>query len=206
MAKSAQERVSEVFGHFGVHIESLPMGDPLRQVGAQVGDRITAVVGSLATVFPNEVINRLMRDVWHLLGSRTVFVALHPAAVAPTVIVLGIKNGEPEVAILFPSNWIESASADMVMAGGALIFCGSQAIDGFNQCLFGSQFAPIAKKRARAHEAEYLLAVHAASPQWVPNEYQQGVLADFPEGVKSAKELLYVGRPVPLGPVSPVGD
>ena len=200
--KSAQERVAEVFGHFGVWVGNLPPDDPLRVTGMSVGDRITAIVGSLSTVFPNETTNHLMRQVWHLFGSRTAMTAVYPVA-TPTVAVIGNKTG---FAVLFPLNWVEDASKDPVMAGGALVFCGSQAVDGYNGCLVGPLFAPISKKRARAYEAEYLLAVRAASPDWGPNEYQKGVLAEFPEGVKSAKELMYVGKPAPSSPPPPMGD
>ena len=198
MVKSPQERVAEVFGHFGVWVGNLPPDDPLRVTGMGVGDRITAIVGSLTTVFPDVTVNRLMRQVWHLLGSRTAFVAINDNFTTPTVAALG-RWGDTSTVIILPTGWLESATDDPVMAGGALVFCGSQVVDAYNG-------RPVSTQRARAYEAEYLLAVKAASSEWVPNDYQKKVLAEFPEGVKSAKELMYVGKPVPISPPPPRGD
>lgn len=163
-------------------VGSLQDGDPLKAEAQALGNRITQLVGFLAIAFPNETINRLMGQVWHLFGSKTVATLLYPDVKTPSF--AAVSNGKTVMPlVLFPPDWVGKVRTNPRNAMGALVFCGSQAVDAYNGKVVGQSEAT--RERARANEAEYLLTLRTFDPTWVPDTYQAAVLAEYPEGVKT---------------------
>lgn len=182
----------------GPNVEDLPDSDPMKATGRAAGDLVTAMVGHLATEFPNPVVNALMKRVWHLIGSKTTPTVLAPVATA-SVAAIRVADGVKFV-ILIPFEWPMLVDSDPTMAFGALVFCGSQALDHYNDRLVGQQDEAVA--RARTHEAEFLSTLRAMAGGWTPNEYQRKVLDTYPQGTRtpSVAGLLYQSKPVPNSP------
>lgn len=186
----------------GKNVRDLADDDPLKKAGMAVGDLITHLVGFLATTYPNEVVNRQMRQVWHLIGSKTVPTVLYEVR-TPSVAAAQV-GGRLVTVMLFPFDWAGMVEANPQNGMGALVFCGSQAIDAYNGRITDGHETVL--KRARAHESEYLRTLREIDPAWVPDAYQTGVLAAFPEGVRSpaAAGLWYEPKPPPTSPPPPL--
>lgn len=198
--KTIARLVSDLQG--GVHVDDLPEGDPYKTVGKDVGDTITRVVGMLAVSFPNEHVNRLMGQVWHLFGSKTVPTVLYDVR-SPSVAAMVVPGtGKSMTVALFPFSWALMAKANPYNAMGAMVFVGSQVVDAYNDRVRTSADGVDVRMRARANEAECLLAIQRDVPTWKPDEYQKGVLAEFPQGVEtpSVKGLWYEPKPPPESP------
>lgn len=155
----------------------------MQELARALGDQVTQYVGYLGHEFPNGVIRPLMRHVWNLFGSNTVPVALADVP-TPSFGILGLQEGQPVPAVFLPSTWLLQGVLEPLMAVSAMVYCGSHAVDFYNGKL--GHLDDSVAKRARAYEAEFLRTVLAT---WPPpagrglNEYQQGVLADYPDGL-----------------------
>lgn len=178
---------------FGSVAADLDDKDPMKSAGMAIGDLVTKLVGYLSCSFPNEDINRLMTQVWHLIGSATTPVAIGPVR-TPSSVAVG-RNGHITMMILVPPNWDELVAGDPTMAIGAMIFCGSQAVDFYNDRLLENPDECSA--RGRAYEVEALRIFQDTDPAWVPNSYQVGILEKYPDGLKTEGVVLYEPRPTP---------
>ncbi len=197
MNKDVLAQVFAAFAQEGQNVETMPKDDPLRIAGERMGNMFTEGV-LLLRGFPNQAIQDLAMMVWDIVGNRVVLTALGPAV--PSLSLAAIKmrdTGETKGIIFVPHNWPTMVREDPVYQLGALVFVGSQAVDYYNERLTTPKEAEAAKKRARAHEAEYLLAIRGISPEIPFNEWQRSVLYEYPQGLKtpSIVPLLYKSKP-----------
>jgi len=174
-----------------VEIDDLPDSDPGKKVMRIMSDTFTSAVDFLRSSFPNEPVRALMAMVWELVGNRVVPV-IHGLDV-PTLSIAAIQDGGTESAVIaMPLRWLARVKADIVHETGGIVFVGSQAADFYN-----GRIRDQTASRAAAYEAEYILTFKRLEPSYKLNEYQLGVLKEFPEGLASekAKPLLYQRKP-----------
>jgi hypothetical protein len=178
-----------------IHENKLPEGDPLKNLISPMSDRFTSGVGFLKTVFPNQAIRELMTLVWDLVGNR-----ITPVAMGPQVQSLSIactrRLGMTQAIIFMPHHWLAMIKADPIYQLGALVYVGSQAVDFYNGKLYESPQE--SENRARAHEAEFLLTHIVIATSTPPmNDYQKGVLEEYPLGINTPaiRHLLYTSKP-----------
>lgn len=178
----------------GQKAEDMPEGDPLRVRGERAAAYFTDGVGLLKTYYPNESIRDLMAMTWDIVGHRIVSTAIGPAVPSLTLAVAG-NPVAPHAMIFIPHNWVAMIDENPTYQLGALVFVGSQAVDFYNSRILRESEA--AKKRARAYEAEYLITLRDAGPSRPLNEWQEGLLRDFPVGLRteSVVPLLYRHKP-----------
>lgn len=157
---------------------------------AAITDRLTTILSFLAFAFPNEDINRVMVMAWNILHARVARVV-----VGNVTTPVAMVHPECGMLMLIPPDWDETSLQDPTMAMGAVVFCGSYAVDFYNDQLEGHPEE--ARERARAYEAELLHTLQQCAPAWVPNSYQAEVLATFPEGLRTPGLKFYPHRVTP---------
>jgi len=184
----------------GAHVDDPDLDMATRKVAQDTGELITAAISYLATVFANERINQHMTRVWHLVGSNTTPAALHQTVRTVSFLVVGRTADTARGVLLVPPAWSEMCVQDPILQIGALVFCGSQAIDFYNNKIRDEATGRLAERRALAYEAEFLLTVKTTQPGWKPTEYQKKVMAEFPQGLDSpgVRDMLYKSIPVPV--------
>ena len=190
---SQEDQLNKLRAMFGTVVADLDDVDSRKALGLATGDLVTKVVGYLSCSFPQEDVNRLMTQVWHLIGSATTPVAIGPVRTPSSV--LSRQKGRNTMMILVPPNWVELAMTDFTMALGAMIFCGSQAVDFYNNRLLENPDE--CADRGRAYEAEALRIFQNTDPAWVPNSYQAAMLAKYPDGLKTEGVVLSDPLPTP---------
>lgn len=190
------QKLEKLRSLFGVVAEDLAEEDPMREVGRVVGQQVTNLVAYLALTFPNEHVNQLMWQVWDLVGSCTTPVAIGPVE-TPSSAVLK-QDDQVQMIILIPPDWLTNGMKDHTMVVGAMVFCGSQAVDHYNDKLLSNP--QISADRARAFEVEALRVFRDTDPTWVPNEYQKDILRQFPDGIATEGVVLYDPKPTPHTP------
>ena len=173
----------------GVHVSELQEGSPEKVASIAAGDAVTKVVHILRTPehTPNEHINKLMNTVWDLVGQKKIPVGLHPKLNIMSFVVMGksIDDEDNNVGcILIPIDWIQRLHAKPFFEFGAMVYVGSQARDYHDGLITSTEGSEMAKQRAKAYEAEYLLMVQKDSPDCEFNQYQKDILKEFPRGVK----------------------
>jgi hypothetical protein len=174
----------------GVDIKDLPKEKQAQVVA--MSQFITTSVGYLATFFPNTRINSLMTQVWALVGTKQINPAVGPPVQTVSFAALGGRG-----VILLPHHWLSQIADDLVMQTGAMVCVGSQTVDFWNGRHIEFDAAYF---RSRAYEAEYLLTNTKLAPGLKLNDYQQRVMAEFPQGLDTdgvASRLLYDHKPVP---------
>jgi len=187
-------QVLAAFLREGVKADDLPDSDPLKAKAQELGTAFTEAVDYLRRSFRNERIQKLAALAWPIIEHRIVQVALGPNVPSLSMGVLG-NEANQRAYIFAPHAWLEEAKADPILQMGAVVFVISQAVDYHNQRLVRDQEGTV--KRARAHEAEYLLTVDRLYPEHAPfNQYQQELLKALPEGLNTPtiKGLLYTPR------------
>jgi hypothetical protein len=187
-------QIAAAFLHGAKRIDTLPKDDPVRVAGEEAGAWFTDGV-ALLKGFPNPAIRALAAMIWDIVGSKIVPTAMGPDV--PTLSFVVLRNSDVhEAMILVPHGWVAMVQKEPLYQLGALVFVGSQTVDHYNGRVV---FEPkAAEKRARAHEAEFLLTVKKLSPMTALNDWQHGVLRDFPEGLATerVRPLLYTPKPV----------
>ena len=164
--------------------------DPLRVKADLLGDGFSQVVEFLRSMLPNPAINKMAAVLWDVVGNKIVPVALGPEVTA--VSFFASKRGPIVNAyLILPPDWGEMYHKDPIMQTEAIVFNGSKAVDVYNDRLDN-----LMPQRATMYEAEYLKTIQTIAPLYELDEYQKGVLAQFPEGVDSpgAKGLLYESK------------
>lgn len=179
---------------FGNQLASdMPVGDPTRAQVESLTGHITQLVAYLAILFPNERINALMMQVWDLVGTATIPMAMGPVT-TPSAVVL-TQTGQQSMVILFPPTWVDDLHADPVMGLGSLIFTGSQAVDYYNDRVLAAPQE--CSMRARAYEVEMLNVIQTLMPEWEPNSLQVSLMEQYPEGLDSEGIVTYEMRETP---------
>lgn len=183
------------------HVEDLDDGDPTKTQGEAIGKAVTFTVGFLAHSFPNPAVNKLMKLVWDLIGSRTTPVMLSMAVKSPTVAIVGDANSE-KMAIMMPDNWPEVIAKDVSMGMAALIYCGSHGVDFYNDKVRGDKAPAEMATRSGAYESEFLHTWLQLHPKWLPNAYQHKIMQAFPQGIHTpgVAAILYESKPTPKQP------
>lgn len=172
-----------------VHVEALSHEDEMYRRAKLAEAKFTGGVAFLRS-FPNDLLQGLGVAIWDVFQHRHVVMAMGPPV--PTLSFAAFGRPEaPQALVLAPHDWAEQVEADPVMQLGAIVLVGSQAVDFYNGRL-QTEGGEGLRRRARSYEAEYLKAV---SPS-VLNDYQKGILADFPEGFDPS--LAYERKPVVL--------
>lgn len=176
------------FGFGGaVHVDDLLPGDPLREHGQETGDLFTFLVETLRDPngFPNPEINRLLNLTWWLVNQKVLQTALTPGI---HTMHFGCNAACTQGMFAIPYDWTTQCIIDRIFCTGGLVWAASQARDFHNKRMAQQDNTVI--QRARAYEAEYYLTVR--SENWFrPSDYQRAILAAYPEGLASAKHLLY---------------
>jgi hypothetical protein len=168
------------------HVDDLPADDPLRAKGERIGGNFTWAVGFLRTNFPNVSIRKLAVLLWDVCGSNTVRLGLGPDV--PTL-TFGLMGHD---AMLFaPNNWDEMIKAEPLYQMGGVVFCGAQVCDFYSGKITSTEEAQVTARRSRGYEAEYILTLQKINRNVKLNEYQQGLLKDFPQGLKDIADLVY---------------
>lgn len=180
----------------GPDMDDEGVGPAIREDARRTADTITAMVGMLAQAddLGGEPIRELMGQVYCLIGSGTTPATVTPMVQTPSALCIGSATDvdSQQMVIMFPVGWSSMAESDPWMAMGALVYCGSQCVDWFNERLVGQMEE--AGRRAQAYEATYL---HALGSRLKPNAYQREVMSKFPGGISDVSELLYECREVP---------
>jgi len=179
------------------HQETMPEGE-LKDAVVKMSEAFTGGVGFLKHFFPNPAIRELMTMVWDLVGNRITPVACGPSVPTLTLAVMG--NRQLLQAIIFmPHNWLQMIGHkppnSVIYQMGGLVFVGSQAVDFYNGKFLDSPHD--VEKRARAHEAEYLITVDDPIGTVGFNDYQKKLLDEYPKGLAtpSIRSLLYKSKP-----------
>lgn len=198
-----RETVAEMIAAFSpgphaVHENELPDGDPLKAAIQPISDTFTNGVAFLKHFFPNPTIRDIMAMTWDLVGNQITPVVMGPDVPTLTFAVMGTRL-KPKAMIFMPHNWLQMIGHQLPSSSiyqmGALVFVGSQAVDFYNGKFF--EEPRDAEKRARAHEAEYLITTDYLPGTIGFNDYQKGVIDEYPKGLStpSIQPLLYKSKP-----------
>jgi len=159
-----------------------------------IGRVVTETVHFLQTpeLFCCPKVNDLMRLVWNIIGQGIAPCAVVEGVPSVSFTVVSAQHG-PRAVILMPPDWMQQMAADPLMQVGSLVFVGSQARDYYRGKIKSAADSALVGQRARAYEAEYLLALRAMGYTKF-NEYQEAVLSEYPNGVPA--ELAYDSKGV----------
>lgn len=185
------DQILASFGSSQVNINDLPADDPTVKIGKECETMFTDGVNVLRSVVPNDRIRALGRMTWDLVGNKQVLTAIGPDVPSLGFTVMKAKEMHQAI-ILMPKTWPKMVTDDPFMQLGAILFVGAQAVDFYNDRLFGD---PGARRRWHAYEAELLRTLVELLPNWQPNAYQREALARFPEGLDSKDVPLYPFKP-----------
>jgi len=168
--------------------EQMADDDPVKVLGTKISKKFSEMVDKLRSS-SNPRLAALGKLTWRLVGNRVV-----PFAVSQEIKVIGlgiIVRGDVKLGVIMaPMDWLERVENNPVNAMGGVVFVSSKARDYWNGKIV-TVHSEEDECRALAYEAEYLLT----HPNLVPNDYQQKVLNKFPNGLASAPELVYKGKP-----------
>jgi hypothetical protein len=160
----------------------------------EIENLFIAGVDFLRLSFPNSAVARLTVVAWNVIGFGITPICLGLPVSVMTFIVAGTLEA-PQAMIAVPRFWANMIRKDPLTQLGALVFVCSQAVDYYHDRL--TIDPGNISLRAHAYEADYLSTVRQLAPDWELNEYQLGVLQEFPEGLATPKanRTLYCIRP-----------
>ena len=164
------------------NIRDLDPDDPLRQPGLLIERVVTETVHFLRTpeLFCCPKVNDLMGLVWNIIGQDIAPCAVVEGVPSVSFTVVSAQHG-PQAVILMPPDWMQQMAADPLMQVGSLVFVGSQARDYYRGKIKSAADSALVGQRARAYEAEYLLALRATGYTKF-NEYRRPCSANTPTG------------------------
>lgn len=168
----------------GTRIEALNKDTELYRVGKEVESLFTEAVLSLQAIpEPLRSLGSAMRDIFH---HRHVVVTV--GVQVPTLSFVVVS---PPAAMIFaPPEWPEMSRKNPTYQRGAVVFCGSQAVDYYNG-RYAVDPSSLILKRAHSYEAEYLRALKPEAGTL--NEHQRWLLKTFP---RFRPSLLYKRKQV----------
>lgn len=154
----------------------------------------TAIVAALRDkIFcPNPRIIELADLLWELVGNKVT-----PFAVTTELSsLLGFWteriSGQKKGVVMCHPAWHQAAMQNIIMQAGGVVYIASQARDYYND-KFEDRTAML--HRASAFEADFLLTLKDTDV-FRQTVYQQGVMKNFPEGLRSLRqELWYESKP-----------
>lgn len=163
----------EFFGKELAHANDLPPGSSDAELCKRTSDAFTAMVDKLRTssYIDLQPINELAGLFWNLVGNQ-----VSPVAISTGVPTLSfwceIRQESSLAVVLCPPNWNRK---------------------------FEPGNSKEVRKRAWSYEAELLRYFEQNALDFEPNEYQQHILREFPQGIASASHLHYQSRPYRYG-------
>lgn len=166
-------------------IKDFPPGNEFAAQANLCSELFSCAVNLLQS-FNNNYVGNLASYAWDLFHNHHAMMAFGPNVPSLSVSIK-ISNEGKRSLVIPPKNWPDMIAKDSVFQLGAVIYVSSQVIDAYNDKL---EDAP---KRAASYESEYLLSLKNTGFNQF-NEYQRGIIRDFPNGIE--KSLLYVRRPV----------
>lgn len=190
MEKEVLVQIIAAFSGAHQNLVDLDPKDPLAQIGRTCEKLFTLGVATLSK-FGNPVIQDLMSYVWDVYHYRHVAMAIGPNVPSLSMTVAqSRKTGDIQALTFAPHNWPEMVAQDPVMQLGAIIAMGSQATDFYNNKILSKEDSLVVKERALSYEAEYLKMIEGHPF----NEYQQEVLAKYPNGFDAS--FSYQRKPI----------
>lgn len=161
-------------------------------------EKVTRLIHYLATSFPDKEVNDLMLHAWALFNTRTCDVCSFAVATPTAALVKARDSGKFRMMMLIPEQWDDTPVKEL----GAMVFCGSQVVDYYNDRLNGSTPLQIVetKARARMYEAQFLRTVFEQDASIVPDDYQREIMEEHPN-LRSG--LVYPRKRLPLGAALP---
>lgn len=156
--------------------------DPKKKARAQSCESaFTGIVSALKGPHcRSEAIRGLASELWDIVGGGKVKTAMFDAIATLHFSVHREPTGDVGM-ILIPKMWPEAVLADPIFCIGGVVFTGSQAVSWQQHGRLGTAL----HNRARAYEAEYLAMIRSTDSTYRFNEYQRGVLRDYPLGFAS---------------------
>lgn len=139
--------------------------------------------------FPSRSINRLMGITWDIIENRIVLVAATEAV--PTIhFYCEINRSIRQAAIMVPLNWVTQINENPLMTLGGLVWASSQAVDFYNN-RFRQETKQEIETRAGAYEAQFYIDVQTVNQNtFTMNQYQEGIMRRFPQGLLSLDPAL----------------
>lgn len=141
-------------------------------------EKVTRLIHYLATSFPDKGVNDLMLHAWALFNTRTCDVCSFAVA-TPTAALIKARDSEKlRMMMLIPEQWNDVPTKEL----GALVFCGSQVVDYYNDRMNKSTVEQTReiKDRARMYEAQFLRVVAEQDTTFVPDDYQREIMEEHP--------------------------
>lgn len=140
---------------------------------------------------PHHGINKLMANLWRLVGNKIV-----PAALIAQLpfgydgLFFWAEPGQDLAAIMIPQNWLQKVSEDRWMQMGGLVFTAVQANDFWHGKIVAGE-SKNSEARSCAWEAEFLWHLtNTPGSNFTANEYQQKLMKDYPNGLASLDPAL----------------
>jgi hypothetical protein len=169
--------------------------DPLKAHMDNIVAMFDALVDTLREPksFPNPRINELVKLMWRLIGNQFIRVALNTEVGdrMPGAAFSLLGNRQVHEAIIWlPTQYAQMCVQDRIFHMGGICFNASQCRDFYNGKILENGGQQLTQQRALAYEAEFLHTM-AQSEQFKPNDWQQKVLENFPNGIASVQNLLY---------------
>jgi hypothetical protein len=167
------------------------LDDEHRSEGAEMERVFTDMVGAMKDdgLLPLPPINNLMSLFWDLVGHKVVLTGM-TTMVTTLSFMAERNNGKTLGVVLCPPGWTKIVAKNPIYQMGGMVFVASQARDLYNDRITD----PNVLKRARSHEAEFLLWAGHSVSGFDPCKYQRKVLEEFPKGLASATGMLYESK------------
>lgn len=157
--------------------------------------------------FPNTEINQVVTLMWRLIGNREIQMGLDDegrvSSVSFTVLVSRDDDKDKRPILIIPGNFLGQTVSDPVLQLGMMGFMASQVKDFYMGAIEKGTSQDV-NRRARAYEAEVLLTLSGMAQsegmQLPLNDYQQKVLGENPQGLKSLPSGFFTLTPVYSSP------
>ena len=159
----------------GVAIDANALPPSESQCAQKIEQAFTGGVGFLKAI-PNEKINHLANMIWSVFHHKYVSLCLGTQVATVTFAMLQRSPLEKNALVMIPNNWLSMIKEDPIMQLGAVLCCGSQSVDYYND-RFVIDTSNTIKQRANAYEAEFLKTIILTA-----NQYQKAIIEKYPNG------------------------
>lgn len=171
MKPDLRSQVLSAFREPGVLLKDCDPKEPRAQRGAQTSHLFTLAVDVIRKDLPSPRLKALGEAIWGVFHHQHVMLGQ-----GPQVPSLSFATDGVQAFVLAPPEWANMALDNPARETGAVVMCGSQAVDFYNG-RFGRDEAQTIVKRAHAYEAEFLRLV---GPHVEMDAHQKKILAEFP--------------------------
>lgn len=167
--------------------KDLPDGDALVLLGQLCSDVFTGGVDILRNS-ANSHISDLMSYAWDVFHNHHALLAIGPKVPSLSITAAIQRDGNSRIIVIPPHDWPDMVQQDNVHQMGAIVFVCSQVVDIYNRRVVSKETKSEMVKLATSYESEFLHFVLDLGHDKF-NEYQQGVMKEFPNGLDTS--LLY---------------